>query len=169
MIFLETSERKLTHADKPFSKCFWKYIIFKHLLKYEQLIQHVLPQALQHSPNPPGVKEGYFLWGPKKLSNMATMIGQAVSVQVCLTLKLCPMPTVPSSLDMVEGIFGDWEVLSGSQRLHPQGTDRHQKGWGRPIRMVIERWPWSVKKESRLFKKNYSNIYWVSTMCLLQC
>lgn len=23
-LFLETSERKLTHADKPLSKCFWK-------------------------------------------------------------------------------------------------------------------------------------------------
>lgn len=24
--FLEISERKLTHAGKPFNKCFWKYI-----------------------------------------------------------------------------------------------------------------------------------------------
>lgn len=24
-LFLEASERKLTHPDKPFSKCFWKY------------------------------------------------------------------------------------------------------------------------------------------------
>lgn len=31
--FLETSETKLTHGDKPFSKCLWKHIYdFKCLL-----------------------------------------------------------------------------------------------------------------------------------------